>query len=186
MRIRIGFIFRTRFPMIGFLSFLHFLEHKFPAAYTGALHSKSRAATPKMLSRFVGAGVISIRIKPICHKNAFQKDAYRPLQWSSLMPRRPPSPCHASHYACPLPCMSPSHACPPSHTPLPCMPCTTHTPAMHAPCHTPPPHHACPLCHTCPLPCTAPPCMPPCYTCPTPSPCTPPTHTHLLWTDRHL
>ena len=65
------------------------------------------------------------------------------------------------------------HAC----TPPPHMP-----PAMHVPCH------ACPPCHTYPLPCMPPPHMPPCHACPPamhtpchacPPPCTP-CHVPLL------
>ena len=52
------------------------------------------------------------------NKNAFQWDAYPPLQWPSLLPRTH-LPCTPSNmYAplpCmpPLPCMAPCHACPP-------------------------------------------------------------------------
>ena len=55
-----------------------------------------------------------------------------------------PSICHA----CPLPCMPPSHACPPAtHAP----------PAMHAPLPDIPPSHTCPPATHTPLPCTPPP-----------------------------
>ena len=57
----------------------------------------------------------------IINKNAFQQDAYCPLQWPSLLPCMPPRPppppymphcntCNPTMYA-PLPCM-PHHACP--------------------------------------------------------------------------
>ena len=48
-----------------------------------------------------------------------------------------------------------------------CTPPTTHAPAMHVPCH------ACPPCHTYPLPCMPPPHMPP-------LPCMCPCHAHPL------
>ena len=43
--------------------------------------------------------------KNICaNKNAFQQDAYRPLQWLSLLPHM--LPCHAHpHHGCPPPCL---------------------------------------------------------------------------------
>ena len=61
-------------------------------------------------------------------------------------------------HACPLPHMSPCHACPPvMHA----------SPAMHAPCHAHP-------YHACPLPCMPLPCMPPMPHKP------PPCHVHPL------
>ena len=66
------------------------------------------------------------KTKEISNKNAFQYDAYCPLQWPSFL------------YTCPLPCMPPAmHTLCHAHSPAMHAPCHTNSLAMHVPCHAP-------------------------------------------------